>query len=223
MNYNMSNYWIAASEGDLAKVQQYITQGGVAVNAQDPQGYSAIHAAASYDHIELLEYLVSQGGDVNLYDEDGDSALHHCESVEAAKWLVDHGCDYTHKNNENKSAAEFITEEGEFEPLARYLTLLEECGNAELAWEKFNMPAEPIAQGGFENQLKAFMKAPEEELSEEMVESRKQLEQIMTQEGLSDEQRDEKLKEYVMQILGGQSLTQELSDDTEQRDSKRRK
>lgn len=59
-----------------------------------------MHAAASYAHLELLNYLLSVGGDVNLTDDDGDTPLYTCESVEAARWLVEHGADAGHKNEE---------------------------------------------------------------------------------------------------------------------------
>lgn len=36
------------------------------MNAQDEHGYSCMHAAASYGHVELLQYLVQSGGNVNI-------------------------------------------------------------------------------------------------------------------------------------------------------------
>ncbi len=36
------------------------------VNAQDENGYSCLHAAASYGHLDLLRYLVQRGGNVNI-------------------------------------------------------------------------------------------------------------------------------------------------------------
>lgn len=59
-----------------------------------------MHAAASYAHLELLDYLLSQGGNVNITDDDGDTPLFTCETIEAAQWLVEHGADATHKNEE---------------------------------------------------------------------------------------------------------------------------
>jgi ankyrin repeat protein len=59
-----------------------------------------MHAAASYAHIELLEYLVSAGGDINLADEDGDTPLFTVETVRAAQWLVEHGANAAHMNEE---------------------------------------------------------------------------------------------------------------------------
>jgi uncharacterized protein len=77
------------------------------------------HAAASYGHIELLEYLVSKGrflhkisiisltleigGDVNVADEDGDTPIYTAESLEVAKWLIDHGAIVDRANAEGMS------------------------------------------------------------------------------------------------------------------------
>lgn len=59
-----------------------------------------MHAAASYAHLELLDYLLSVGGDVNLADDDGDTPLFIVESVAAARWLIEHGADPRHQNEE---------------------------------------------------------------------------------------------------------------------------
>jgi hypothetical protein len=60
-----------------------------AVNSADDYGYTAMHAASSYGHLDVLNYLLSVGGDVNLGDMDGDTPLHACESVECAARLLE--------------------------------------------------------------------------------------------------------------------------------------
>ncbi|KAL1409711.1 hypothetical protein Q8F55_003707 [Vanrija albida] len=104
------NLWVAASDGDLARVQELIAAGASA-NDKDEHSYTPMHAAASYAHLQLLEYLVSVGGDVNLPDDDGDTPLFTCESVDAARWLVEHGADAAHKNDEGLSAADSLEED----------------------------------------------------------------------------------------------------------------
>lgn len=47
------NIWIAASDGKLDLVKAFVAS-GVAVNAQDENGYSAIHAAASWGEFSFF-------------------------------------------------------------------------------------------------------------------------------------------------------------------------
>lgn len=63
------------------------------------------HAAASYGHLELLEYLISKGGDINIADEDGETPIFTVESVEVARWLVEHGANADVQNNEGQSVS----------------------------------------------------------------------------------------------------------------------
>ncbi|ANB13000.1 hypothetical protein AWJ20_1278 [Sugiyamaella lignohabitans] len=84
------NIWIAASDNDIKAVKEYITSGAHTPADKDANGYTPIHAAASYGHIELLRYLINEaGGDINITDEDGDTPLHTVESVETAKFIIE--------------------------------------------------------------------------------------------------------------------------------------
>ncbi|RSH88054.1 uncharacterized protein EHS24_000581 [Apiotrichum porosum] len=104
------NLWVAASDGDLERVQALIAA-GASPNDKDQHSYTPMHAAASYAHLDLLEFLVGAGGNVNLPDDDGDTPLFTCESVEAAQWLVEHGADAAHKNGEGLTAADSLDED----------------------------------------------------------------------------------------------------------------
>ncbi|KIY64553.1 ankyrin [Cylindrobasidium torrendii FP15055 ss-10] len=106
----MANIWIASSDGDLARVSELI-ESGISPNAYDDNTYTPMHAAASYNHIDLLEFLVLHGGDVNIADEDGDTPLYVVESIETARWLVEHGAIIERTNNEGLSPAEALLED----------------------------------------------------------------------------------------------------------------
>jgi hypothetical protein len=43
---------------------------------------------------------MSVGGDINLPDADGDTPLFTVESVDAARWMVEHGADPAWRNDE---------------------------------------------------------------------------------------------------------------------------
>lgn len=91
-----------APRAQLTLPQELIAAGATA-NDKDEHSYTPMHAAASYAHLPLLEYLVSVGGDVNLPDDDGDTPLFTCESVDAARWLVEHGANAAHRNDEGQT------------------------------------------------------------------------------------------------------------------------
>ncbi|BEI87200.1 hypothetical protein CcaverHIS002_0705460 [Cutaneotrichosporon cavernicola] len=107
---SQKNLWVAASDGDIERVRSLIAAGATA-NDRDAHSYTPMHAAASYAHLQLLEYLVSVGGNVNLPDDDGDTPLFTCESVDAARWLVEHGAEVGHRNAEGVSAAESLADD----------------------------------------------------------------------------------------------------------------
>ncbi|KAG8688550.1 hypothetical protein FRC09_012856 [Ceratobasidium sp. 395] len=114
------NIWIAAGDGDLARVKELIEEQGMSPNAPDDViGYTPMHAAASYGHLNILEYLIEKGGDVNVTDEEGDTPLYAAESVTVAQFLFEHGAQVDVKNFEDISPAE-ATEE-DFPEVAAYI------------------------------------------------------------------------------------------------------
>ncbi|KAI9305459.1 ankyrin repeat-containing domain protein [Cunninghamella echinulata] len=105
------NIWVAAGDGQLKRVKELIEAGSNA-NEKDEYGYTPIHAAVSYNQKDVLEYLLSHGGDANVEDFDKDTPLYVCETVEMAKFLIKHGANAYHRNNEGVSPAETAFEEG---------------------------------------------------------------------------------------------------------------
>ena len=92
-------------------------------SAQDEHGYSLVHAAASYDHLDLLRTLVHEFHvDSNIRDEDGETPLFVVESVEATRCLLEElGADPTVKNDEGMTAEEKIRAEGDYPTIADFL------------------------------------------------------------------------------------------------------
>ncbi|KAM7203413.1 hypothetical protein V8F20_004007 [Naviculisporaceae sp. PSN 640] len=101
---------------------------------QDEHGYSLVHAAASYNHLDLLRRLINDFSvPVDLRDEDGETALFVVESVDAAKVLVEElKLDPKITNDEGQTAREKIESEEEWPAVAAYLAGLE-GGNATAA------------------------------------------------------------------------------------------
>ena len=117
------NIWEACSDGNLAKVQEFISSGMYRVDSMDEYGYTPIHAATSYGHLELVQYLLNEGANVNTTDPDGDTPLHVCEDEGVARYLVSLGADPSVQNNEGKNALETALENEAF-AVARYFRAL---------------------------------------------------------------------------------------------------
>lgn len=92
-------------------------------SAQDAHGYSLLHAAASYNHVDLLRLLVNEFHvDVNLTDEDGETCLFVAESVDVARCLVEElHVDVNVQNDEDTIAAVKIEADQDFPEVAAYL------------------------------------------------------------------------------------------------------
>lgn len=92
-------------------------------SGQDEHGYSLLHAASSYGHMDLLRALVKEYNvNVNLLDEDGETCLFVVETVDMAKCLVEElRVDYNHKNYEGFTALDNIETEDAFPDVATYL------------------------------------------------------------------------------------------------------
>jgi uncharacterized protein len=94
--------------------------------SQDEHGYSLVHAAASYNHLDLLRSLANEFHVRDLRDEDGETALFVVETVEAARVLVEElGMDPAITNDEGQTARQKIEAEGDYPEVAEYLAARE--------------------------------------------------------------------------------------------------
>ncbi|KAG5984622.1 hypothetical protein E4U55_003955 [Claviceps digitariae] len=125
------NIFILAADNDPSLIPLLRENPGLA-SAQDEHGYSLIHAAASYNHIDLLRFLVNElHVDVNLKDEDQETALFVVETQNAAAVLVEElGIDVSHKGADGLTAREKIASEGDFPLVVDYLSGIEVDGTS---------------------------------------------------------------------------------------------
>eukprot|EP00746_Dinoflagellata_sp_MGD_P162647 gnl/MRDRNA2_/MRDRNA2_90293_c0_seq1.p1 gnl/MRDRNA2_/MRDRNA2_90293_c0~~gnl/MRDRNA2_/MRDRNA2_90293_c0_seq1.p1 ORF type:complete len:223 (-),score=63.41 gnl/MRDRNA2_/MRDRNA2_90293_c0_seq1:111-779(-) len=110
------NIWTAASDGDIQRVEELMSIEGFTPTSPDENGYTPVHAAASWCHLELLEKLLQRDGSAaNVRDSDGDTPLHHvaengdleAEDLEkVVDMLLAHGANPELKNNEGKNPLE---------------------------------------------------------------------------------------------------------------------
>ncbi|KAL8790591.1 MAG: hypothetical protein Q9195_006271 [Heterodermia aff. obscurata] len=111
-----------AADGN-AKLLPLLRSNPSLASIQDDHGYSLLHAAASYNHIELLKSLVHEFKvDANIKDEDGETPLFVVETVEAAQILIeDLGADIMIRNVEGHIAEERLFFEGEHPTVAAFM------------------------------------------------------------------------------------------------------
>ena len=90
---------------------------------QDAHGYSLLHAAASYNHLDLLRSLVNEFKvEVDLKDEDGETCLFVVETEKVTKCLVEElHIDTSIKNAEDMTALEKFESEDEYPEIIKYL------------------------------------------------------------------------------------------------------
>ena len=99
---------------------------------QDGHGYSLVHAATSYGHVDLLKALIREYHvDPSITDEDGETALFNAETVDMAKELLQLGVTIDAKNGEGQTAAEKLDDEDEQPEVAAFLREVGEHGTAE--------------------------------------------------------------------------------------------
>ncbi|PHH68615.1 hypothetical protein CDD82_409 [Ophiocordyceps australis] len=109
-------------------------------SAQDDHGYSILHAAASYNHLELLRTLVSEFNvNVDIEDEDDETPLFVVETPEAARILVQElSANIWHTSAEGLTARQKLEAEGEFPATITYLKSVEGTND-----EQVNSPERP--------------------------------------------------------------------------------
>ncbi len=87
----------AARKGDLAKIQQLLSEEPTLATATDTNKSTALHSAAAAGWKAVVELLIAHGADVNALDEgDNASPLHFAAErghLDVVKVLVEHGAD----------------------------------------------------------------------------------------------------------------------------------
>jgi ankyrin repeat protein len=177
-------------------------------SSQDEHGYSLMHAAASYNHLDLLRALVNElHVNVDLKDEDGETAIFVAETTECAKVLVEElHANITVRGIEGQTPREKIAEEGDFPEVAVYLRMKElEAGLTEV-----NGVREPTTNGthppplpeGVQVNLGAM--APEEAGEVADPEFRRRIEELASREDFQGEEGQRELRVLIEEALRGE-------------------
>ncbi|KFH42837.1 Ankyrin repeat-containing protein-like protein [Hapsidospora chrysogenum ATCC 11550] len=179
-------------------------------SSQDDHGYSLVHAAASYNHLDLLRALVRElHVDVNLKDEDDETALFVVETPEAAKVLVEElGADILHKGSEGLTAREKIEAEGDFPNVAAYLSTIESGYNLQQTAANAMPESIPPPPQGMHVTL-GTMDESEDIPSEVDPEFRRRIEEFAQRDDFNTPQGQADLRRLVEDAISGQWLGDE--------------
>ncbi|PSR92140.1 hypothetical protein BD289DRAFT_364944 [Coniella lustricola] len=183
---------------------------------QDAHGYSLLHAAASYNHLDLLRALVNEFHvPVDLRDEDAETALFVVETVDAARILVEElGLDISIVGEEGQTARQKIEEEGDYPDVAGYLATKEAPAQANGTnslqctvnghTESVALPVPPGLSVNFDAM-------PEEDIAAALPdpEIRRRIEELAAREDFHTAAGQEALRRLVVEAISGEELAEE--------------
>ncbi|OJJ49619.1 hypothetical protein ASPZODRAFT_59327 [Penicilliopsis zonata CBS 506.65] len=175
---------------------------------QDDHGYSLLHAAASYGHIDLLRALVKEFGvDVNMLDEDSETCLFVTETVEVAKCLVEElGVDYHRTNDEGLTAQQTVESDGSFPEVALYLRSVTGDSCASMApiqpADALN-PAPPLPPN---IQMNIGTMSEQEVTGEVDPEFKRRIDELAAREDFHSEATQNQLRALVMDAIRGADI-----------------
>lgn len=182
-------------------------------SSQDAHGYSILHAAASYNHLDLLKQVVSEFRvDPNLKDEDGETPLFVVETLQAAKVLVEElGIDMTIKNTDGLTAEQKILAEGDFLSVSDFLR--DQRVQRDIKPQSCEVLADLSPTGPFNlndpPQLPRNLNVNVGTMDEESVpegtvvdpEYRRRIEELATREDFQEEAAQRQLRELITDIV----------------------
>jgi len=177
-------------------------------SSHDAHGYTLLHAASSYGHVQLMKELVqTYKVDPNILDDDGDTPLFYAESLDVVRGLIEElGADPKHRNEEGLTAEDKIREEGEGEWVAGVLDYLaiKIHGNVSTANGTTETPS-LISRPGMvpenvEVEFGTMQELPEQEADPEF---RRRIEELASRGDLNDEEMQAELRVLVTDVVSG--------------------
>lgn len=200
------NAYVLAADNPSA-VLSLLSQDPSIASKQDEHGYSLLHAAASYGHIDLLcalvkDYLV----DVNLLDEDGETCLFVTERVDIAKCLVEElGVNYNKANDEGLTARETIESDGDPEVAAYLRQIAGVADEPEQPTDTLN-PAPPLPPNLKVNLGTVSEQEANAGTNEADPEFKRRIDELAAREDFHSEAGQNQLRELVMDAISGSNI-----------------
>eukprot|EP01060_Flectonema_neradi_P017612 TRINITY_DN24479_c0_g1_i1.p1 TRINITY_DN24479_c0_g1~~TRINITY_DN24479_c0_g1_i1.p1 ORF type:complete len:211 (+),score=32.49 TRINITY_DN24479_c0_g1_i1:88-720(+) len=97
--------WCAVVEGNMRKVQQFLSSNSSWLEERDTAGYTALQYAVSNGNVEIINFLLSKKVFINTQTNTGRTPLHKAAvkgNSNILKILLDNGADPTIVDNEGR-------------------------------------------------------------------------------------------------------------------------
>jgi ankyrin repeat protein len=114
----------ASSDGHLEIVQWLLSRGANSTVRHKCYGWTALHGAAYYEHVEISRLLLQHKADIHAHDNDGRTPLHEAargNRVNAARLLLEHGADVDARDNRRNTPLHLASEDYDSLDVARQL------------------------------------------------------------------------------------------------------
>ena len=201
-----TNPFLLAAENSPTLLPLLRTNSALA-SKQDEHGYSLLHAASSYNHIELLRSLVKEFRvDINLKDEDSETCLFVTETLPIARCLVEEfHINMDLRNDENMTAGEKIAQEGDFPEVAAYLQSVsgDQTNRMETARGSSTHPP-PLPPSVTFTNISTIAEQPlDVEAQEPDQEFRRRIEELAAKDDFHSEERQRELRSLVTDVVRG--------------------
>jgi ankyrin repeat protein len=176
--------------------------------SQDEHGYSLVHAAASYNLLDILRALINEFNvDVEIKDEDDETALFSVETVDAAKVLVEElGANVNHRGSDGLTAKEKITADGDFPEVAAYLESVESAKQGSNGVPQ-DLPPAPDGMSVTVGTMDEAQEVPE--IAD--PELRRRIEELAQRDDFNTPQGQAELRRLVEEAILGEGLGAERS------------
>ncbi|EGS21618.1 ankyrin repeat-containing protein [Thermochaetoides thermophila DSM 1495] len=197
------NPYLLAADNPQALISLLREQPQLA-SGQDEHGYSLVHAAASYNHLDLLRQLIREFKvPVDLKDEDGETALFVVETVDAARVLVEElGLDPKIQNDEGQTAREKFEADGDFPAVTQYLQNLESDSLTNNGITDHGEAIPPLPEG-FKVTVGTMDESEDAELPPD-PEFRRRIEELAAREDFQSPEGQAELRRLVEEAIRGQ-------------------
>lgn len=177
-------------------------------SAQDSHGYSLLHAAASYGHINLLKALVeTHHVSPNIKDEDNETPLFFAETTEVAQCLLQLGADIDWKSAEGLTAEEKIEGDAEFPLVAAFLRQYASNSSTATAYAAATQNGElghpPPLPSGVKINVGTMQEPQDGDEGAPDPEFRRRIEELAAREDFEGEEGQRELRDLITDAVTG--------------------